>query len=801
MAQQQQECDFPLSHHISDIRKLSQPLPDAQSRQLSVVRGDPFTFKTTRVPHALRGLRPGCKVLCLQPDEYAAKRAGTHVQRLGLKETDSIHYTDAWSSDGDHGYASDATLVYASVQWVLAESLPGDMQDPTGVDESMFQDFSFIIFDEAHCGTKEYYLALALILHQHRCSKLRADVKIILMSSYMRDSSEMSLMTRTKIAQEYYLRHDPDEAAAAPVQAPSFSSTDITIQQHELGAWIDWVCECLVDGHAWRALVFVPFADFRWTAQALKAELVRRHCIDADKIHVRDLHSTMETELSFGADQDFVLLAPAHTNGAHVYIPELAHVVYPHRVDQVEFDRAVSKQVIRRDSRELASWELRFLLSYGGPDPAIQRSVTCTEKTYHEAIASVRPEMVRQDALEYVFLAYALFRGYCPFARDLAHDQEHPADRQGFMPLPLFFDGAIVNWALTRLQRLGQKLITIQYQPERSRVVLTGNGWTAAYLMLATGLTLEMTLLVMFHMPMLDRLLSDCDEQGRAQYACMVATALAYSSTSTSPLLRLRHQDYAATPPPSRLTPSEINRFRDMVLASTTHDDNAMGNHQVPSQRDKGEVLCDMLYLGLRLSGRLSQDAQPAPVGGCCWIDTSMAAEERQKFIVASERIASVLGIENLVVSDMQPLPISMPDDGGHQTPLDVELMSQFWFNWAKAHVFNLAFVDMAPFPDRSQETFDTITELVAIDLCSSRTVKLDAKTALDFSLRASHGFQNGFMVVYSTIRELSSGEYQISGLSPVANVYLKDLGLTTLHNLRRHIGSNLKGIEMRLLM
>lgn len=93
-----------------------------------------------------------------------------------------------------------------------------------------------------------------------------------------------------------------------------------------------------------QALVFILFADFVWAAQALNLYLTESNLVDADKIHIMELHSTMETELTF--DQDFVILTPVHTNGSHVAIPGLAHVVYLNWVQNIEFDEAVSKQVI-----------------------------------------------------------------------------------------------------------------------------------------------------------------------------------------------------------------------------------------------------------------------------------------------------------------------------------------------------------------------------------------------------------------------------------------------------------------------
>lgn len=149
---------FPPGHHIDDLEALSQPLSDgAQSRHLSIVRGDPYTFKTIRIPHALQTLRAGSKVLCLQPNEHATKRVGTYIKER-FASWPATDYVDAWPSWSN--VAADATLVYAPVKWLLYQSWLR-LDKP-----SAFRDYQFIIFDEAHCGSKEYTLALALILDQ-----------------------------------------------------------------------------------------------------------------------------------------------------------------------------------------------------------------------------------------------------------------------------------------------------------------------------------------------------------------------------------------------------------------------------------------------------------------------------------------------------------------------------------------------------------------------------------------------------------------------------------------------------------
>lgn len=286
------------------------------------------------------------------------------------------------------------------MKWLLLKAFLPTSQDVDVCEP--FQSYDFIIFDEAHCETKEYTLALALVLHWRRSQHLRNGVKVILMSSYLRESPQINLITRTRIVEEYHLHHE----GACSLQAPSFLGPNETDIQLDLRQYIQWVCRCFA-AHEPRALVLIPFADFRWAAHAVKAMLAgkdntleKKEYISADRIHVLELPFTMETELKF--EQDFVVLAPAHTSGSHVLIRNLAHVIYPHWVQNQEFDRAVSKQVIRDRGRNLASCELQFLQYSGNGARETTRSVSCTEKTYQQAVAKIRPQVQRLDAIEYI---------------------------------------------------------------------------------------------------------------------------------------------------------------------------------------------------------------------------------------------------------------------------------------------------------------------------------------------------------------------------------------------------------------
>lgn len=154
-----------------------------------------------------------------------------------------------------------------------------------------------------------------------------------------------------------------------------------------------------------------------------------------------------------------------------------------------------------------------------------------------------------------------------------------------------------------------------------------------------------------------------------------------------------------------------------------------MGDPEVGhAWRDEGELHCDAQYLGLLLSGKLEDKSQTY------WVDTSLATEEREKFLLFVERVIIALGTGSVQASEIRATATAyypLPDD-----PTASDQAGEHWLmlrtiNWAKAHRFNLAFVVL---PDnKDDEGVLGNVELEASDLCSNRTVNVDSKTILDF--------------------------------------------------------------------
>lgn len=204
---------------------------------------------------------------------------------------------------------------------------------------------------------------------------------------------------------------------------------------------------------------------------------------------------------------------------------------------------------------------------------------------------------------------------------------------------------------------------------------------------------------------------------------------------------------------------------------------------QAHAWRVYGDVACDAIHLLLKLSGRLVSD-------NAYWVDTSLAATEKAKFLLFVQRLRTYIDNRRIESSDIQPISSSVEENPDEISETGLQWLYDLVLDWNAPYLFNLVFVILKEHNENGVE-LNTV-ELEATDLCSDRKVKVDPNTIFDSTVYQDEGWKERVYVTYTTMREVQVGsslEYQISGLTikPKANFGVYKFKSC---NLPRHKGS-----------
>lgn len=733
---------------------------------LHVVRGSPRTGKTTKLPYALHLLSRE-KVLCLQPTEHACSRIGSYVkQQLGLK---TISFSDAWSPQAPD---TTAAVVYAPVQDVLLGCIktPGESMQPAR--------FSFIIFDEAHHESTEYELALTSILMKQATSSLRPNVKIILMSSYLRPNDDIrKIFHRLPAIRSHEL---PEPRPGGPV-ACRYTSKMMELPPRAFSSWVTQTLKSVKSRR--RVVVFVPYHDFHAVSVLIRQDIMAA-LKECPPIHIREIHHTTTSEALMGTEE-FILLAQFHTC-SRVHIPRVRQVLCPHWMATRKFDERISKEVIDA-KRSLADADFRFIES--SCDAGGEVFYSCTLNHRSLVIPFGQPLVQRLDPITYIFIASYIFPGSVAGGGDFRP--------QASWSVPIFCTGKAAIWSKRRLGPIGYKLL----QPDDQGVdKVTVLGETVIYFLLSSDLGFNMSTFVALSNPELG-------------LGWTLATAI--GASSGVPVLQLKSGELRRpdkytpdkTPEtsdpgnrkPVKLTFEHIKQLRALTMGTAGMTERRIKAIQASTTfQECGDVTSDTAFLLMKMNKvdtlvTSTPEAEPFNYGP--WVDTSGASSNLQHMLARLGRISRLIGWD---MANLQCFPFDENEeceDGPQWFSEWAAWLPSFAKPWTNVHMFNLAFVTVLDGMRKEvgeEWAISTIDNVLftAYDFCSGFYVHLDpGSTVLLSQFYANERHVEGFYVTYTNIREVASGMWEISGITMVPKPLLDDFMLRVRYETPWGIG------------
>ncbi|KAK7729792.1 hypothetical protein SLS53_009160 [Cytospora paraplurivora] len=717
---------------------------------MHVVRGEPRTGKTTKLPWALHSLTKK-KVLCLQPTEKAAIRVGSYTK--GRINSKKIDFLDAWSSK----WIKDPAVVYASVKQILQGELAEFSEAPIKL-----RDYQYILFDEAHLESAEYMLALTLILKKQGTSSLRPNAKVLLVSSFLRPNDEI----RSKFVRLSGLRnYELPEPRWGGNPSQKYSHEDVGCNIEDFASWVTRVLDEIPQGL--RAMIFVPYQDsFRPVSSYLQTT-IQRAVKDCPPIYVKELHQSKTPELHLDTE-NFIVLAQLH-HCSHIHVPQVRQILCPHWQAAREFKEDASKEVV--DSKSyLTESEFRFIEAYGSSDTDVFFS--CTKSTRTNRLPFGPRNVDYRDPILYVFLASVLFEG--SFSPVPSTRQPHWLHEK--WSVPRFSSEDRVFWARTRLGYRGYRLLEFDAKTKLEKP--TSMGMRVASLLARTDLDFLMSLYV-------------ATQPAEDNLDWTIATAIAGSSGV--PVLQLRHgalrmpdkydlarrQEIGDTQDkgPQKLT---VNHLRDLRLLSTgtatmtKEQINAIENNS--TFQDMGDVISWTAFLILKM--RKEAVLVPSLTGAQSfeygpWVDTSEASTDLEHLLARVERVRRAIGWKT---AELRCFPSKIVQTSEDDRPQYNEWLLETAANWLSTQMFNFAFVrvqDGMRNEIGEEWAYTSIDNVLftATDFCSGLEVHLDPASTLSlFQAYVTSNSKEGVYVTYTTIRKVSKGIWQISGINVVHN-------------------------------
>lgn len=475
----------------------------------------------------------------------------------------------------------------------------------------------------------------------------------------------------------------------------------------------------------------------------------------------------------------FIVLAQIH-NCSRFHLPQARQVLCPHWKAMREFHVEITKEVI--DSRcQLGGSEFRFLESYASGDAEIFYS--CSETTRTGVQPFIQTAVQTQDPILYVFLASAISPGSFTI-NPVNPNGAHPEDP---IPLPWYFTEEAAVWALTRLGNKGYNLIHERIAYGKNQ--LTPLGSTTARVLLYMDLDFYMSLLVASDTP-----------TNTIQLGWTLVAAI--GASSGEPVLQLKDGEVNKPKKYSQRQDQQasrsLNNERVMIsfdhlkaLGVLTMGTANMTKEQIeavetdPAFKGVGDTFSDAAFVLLRMKQERApvpkpSGAQPFEYGA--WVDTSEASNEPRSMLDCFQRVSRVLGWNDPEIHCL----LSEASENGEDTA-EIHQQCGEWLHhfgglWLDVYMYNFAFVKVKK--TIQEETGNSRTFIKAIDnvhftahdfFCSGLEVHLGPKSTIHLSqCHMRYGFDEGFYITYTTIREVANKMWQISGINCVNHVALK---------------------------